>query len=409
MPEPTLVDLIHSKTQPYQGLWSKPSPMSLSPGMFGISKNWRFGGLVPEVRQPMTRAGNASQTVMGSAFVGRWAGLLNGVLTHVVALADGTIYSLATATGGARTLLSASSGKYGDTRLSTLFTSVSMAPVKDNRTGKEYLIIGDGVSYPRVWDPSNTTAGERIAINQPITQPTATPGVPIALTFPKFFPINSAANTNAYATGGAGFTGADVGASTVNNYAVLTITTGVTSPGSGTDYVELEMMATVDFSDCPQLVILIDTDYTSFENNVSISIGEGATTPVLVYDPSVASTTLDRPQKIRADGSGKRWYLVYSLANVPTASRNAADTIRFAWVGHSDPNATKTVNILGVMGSGKVEGNATYAITRGSLGSHAESPALKFFPRSMSPEFTKNLGVRKDLNLVLPNHPGILY
>lgn len=399
---PKTVVVMDAKERPYMGLWSKPALAALGLGMMSISKNFRFDGLVPKVRYPMTRSGtDAGATAAGSAWVGEWEGFLNGTMYCVVALANGTIYSMTPWASGLRTLISATSGKYGDTRLDTLFKMVWMAPAKDSRTGIEYLVIGDGKSYCRVWNPNEADAGEKIAVNEPITPPSANPAQGIVPTFPKKFTLSDAANTS-FVNSDADVVATEAGGSTAS-YIILTILSTVDSGDNSI----MTMGSAIDLSGCPQLIVYIESTYTTFEQNVKFALID-STGNTTIWDPSATATILKRPLKIAIGSTGKRHLLVFDINAVPAANRDAVTGVVATFVGTA-PASTQVVNILGVMGSGVIQGQALPAITLMNSGSRAESPALRFQSKDITPEYMKNLGCRQDENTILPVHPGILY
>jgi len=404
------------KGNPCLGQFSKKSPVMLDAGEFATVENFRLDELIPRVRWGMARTGTASVLGLNGDFcVGQWAGLLNGVFYlvqawYINATSNIAIYA-GTDPGGNLSEVTSNTGatKYGVTRLSSLYVQVSFAPFKDLRTGKEYLVIQDGVSSPRIWNPAESTSNQKVAINAEVTLPTVGPTHAGVLTFPIYFSVKDAANTS-YATGGSGFSGSDTtgsGSSSTANYPTLTITTGVTSPGSGSDYVTVTL-GTKDLSGCPQLALLYKTTYADFFEKVKIEIVDSGAGNTTIWDPS-ASSSIYRMDKINADTDSETFFALFAIDQIAAASRDAVTGLKFSWVGQSDPSATQTFEIYMVAGTGKIRGNALHSFAYLNSGSRSESAAIWLGAEHYQGEYVRNLGARQDLAVRIPNDARCFY
>lgn len=403
--------VFHPQTAQYRGLWSKPAIVTLQPGMFNTVKNWRIDDGVLRVRFPMTRSGtDAGATAVTGNFAGAWTGFINGVRKMVcVNVVDGSISEFSGIADGVRTALSAGSGKYGSTHLDTSFQTISFAVGKDTRSGKEYLVIQDGKSYARVWDPSETDTGEKIAINQPITLTTTTPAANSVLSMPKFVDVQDHTAVSYTNSHGTRFTAAD-GGTDPNNYISFAITTAATVNDTSQ-----WTFSSIDFSACKDLYIYCKLGtapnaYRSFVNQVKLELVDSGAGNTTLWDPSTASTstTLERPLVIPIGTDGVSFLLKFPLGHVPTTSRDTVTGLLWTFKGTA-PSVNQTLLFYCIMGSGLVMGQCAHALSLFNQGSRGESAGIWFDAQNTVGEFFRNLGGASTLTTTLPNDPRLFY
>lgn len=164
-----LLPLYNPRTAPFMGETTAMSAMALGDGHWASAINVNSDGDVMRVRYG-ARAIQATSPLTGGAFVGAWSGGMNGeaVVLSAWALNSLTyIYKLNLDTG-VWTEITEHNGKYGRSRMSG-YTPVSYAVVRDKTTisgeAMEYVVIQNGVDYPRVW------SGTQMSVHKPITVP----------------------------------------------------------------------------------------------------------------------------------------------------------------------------------------------------------------------------------------------
>lgn len=404
--------ILHPTEKPYRGLGSKPHLTTLPDGVYSIAKNERHEEDLPRVRWPMTRSGtDVTGAAITGPYMGAWTGYLNGLSKTVVASRQsGQIYSVSS--NGTHAEISGTTGiKYLNTRLSTSQKMVSFAPVKDARTGLEYLVIQDGVNSPRVWNPNETDSGEKVAINAAITPPSVLPAFNVVNTFPKTYTIYDASTTGAPSNSGANFTMADAGASTTNNYIIVTIAAAV---AAGDNTTQALASAAKDLSACPQLVLYLESPASTTANfnaqswidHIQVELVD-STGNTVIWNPAASPQTIRKPFKVDITTTGKVM-VIYDINWVGSTLRDAVTALKFTYRGSSPSNA-KTVWLNGVFGSGKIQGQATYTLSYLNQGSRAESPGIQYASENTNGEYFKNLGCRQDQEIALPNDYRVFY
>lgn len=405
--------IFDAKTQRFGGLFSQANATTLPAGFYSVAKNWRFDEALPRGRWGMGKINNA--TLATGHTVGTWSGTLNGQpyqiwAQYVDSISEIVLYKHTSFSTLDEITVTTGSFKYQDTRIAysspgTAGNPIHMAAVKDRSNGKEYLIIGCGEDYARVWDPTVSTSGSSVAINQPMsTTPEKTPLRQALVTFPKFYPLYDAASQSYTNLDGVDFFLDDVGTSSTTNYVVLR----ATSSAAVDDTADFNFVSAVDLSACRQIIFYYESTWTSIWEKVGVTLGENATyTDRAVWDPS-ASPRTNAPIIIPADTSGKRWYAVFSLDHIASANRDAVDDIRLTFE-RGTLSSTQTVNFFGIFGSGKILGQAFHALSYFNEGSRAESPGIWFNPEHYVGEGLRNLGVRASDESTLPNDPRVYY
>ena len=388
--------LFHPVEKPFRGLCSKRSIVALNQGLYNVVKNFRYDEELFRVRFPMTTPGTVTQSPLASSgkWIGKWSGHLNGVATRVAADNNGNVYSLGT--GHARTTLTASSGKYGDTRLDAQWLMVSFAPVKDKRTGIEYLVIQDGKGYARVWNPNETDSGERIAINQPISLPNGKALYPCVATMPKFFTVSNHSNTS-YSNSNARFSAADTaGSSTTANYIEWAIDTTAASGDTSA-----WTLGNIDLSGCPKLAVYIDGDYPGIMEQLQLDLTDSGAGSNTIWNRASTATVYKPYDVVTLDGDNKKRIYIFSIEHLTSAQRDAVTGLLWTFKG-TPPGVNKDIKCYGVWGCGKIQGGATYTISLLNQGSRAESPGLRYDAPDIVGEYLRNIGCSASLQERLP-------
>ena len=150
-----------------RGFASAMQPWALPPSLMAYIQNGRVGLGDLESRDGDSATSNVTGSASTQTVVGREVGYFDGVLTMFVALGDSngnktTVYK--TTDLATWTVVTPSSGGYGDTRLThSSSTQVYFSIVKDRSevdyTEYDMLIIQNGVDSPRIYAKANWAGG----------------------------------------------------------------------------------------------------------------------------------------------------------------------------------------------------------------------------------------------------------
>jgi hypothetical protein len=383
---------------PVQGIVSSMSGMSLNPGEWSQLGGWRLDKRSMRVRDAHIRWDGGGLPNDGS-FRGEHTGkFVAGTAADfaVVALRrSGTskvhIYATNTGTFAEQT---ASSGAYGDTRLSDSTNPVHMCVVQDKRDGANFLVIQNGVDYPLVYDGAGN-----IAFHRPIEFPSGGHDLKTVPTMAGYFLVSTTTRPTYTNLTAGKFSLSDTGTSP--NYSILVTvdSTWTTSADTGK-----ALFATpVDLSQSPQLVFAVETDVLNFMDSLKIEVSEDDATYYTVWDPTDAK--YKRTRAIEYDANTSRELFGFNIDAIRT-NLTAVDWIRFSWVGTA-PAADITMKIHMIAASGAVRGKARHKISYQNSVSRAES--IGQLITTVEPARIKDLGGPDMDGSRLPNSDEIFY
>jgi hypothetical protein len=315
---------------PVRGLASALSDGDLAPGsgLYRQLQNvrWADTGYL-YVRQQTQALGN-----LGDGTVRGLKGFtFNGVRTLFGGVKSGGLVSVYKSTdlGTTWSAVTQTSGDYGDTRLSEGAGDhlTSMAVVHDPTSGKDHLVVQNGVDFPLVYN------GSSVAKHEPISLPPNLGGMRTRLSWAMALAVSDHAATTYSNFGGMAL--ADGGTSPDN---VVTLT--INSSSVEDDAASVTFTEAVDWSGARMVYFPVEGTsdaISSFVDNVKIEV-EG-TTPVVLYDP----VTLTNPRPVVVP-QGQYSYIGYHVPS--TWIDEDLDTVRFIWGSPTSPLATYELDIL---------------------------------------------------------------
>jgi len=289
------------------------------------------------------------------------------------------------------TVITESSGAFGDTRFTDTGQLVQFQLVKDKFVGalssswrQDCVIMVNGSDTPRVYSDfygGGGGSGQKMCAIADIAIPSDTPAIKANL-FGSLtgFALNDAANTS-YASLDADFAFADSG-SGANSRPRLTVSTAVDKD----DWAVIDMATGVQLLGGKMLYTGIDTALPNFLENIKIEVGSYSgsfTSAATIWDPAnpceVASAGLDLTNKTLYGFDVERY-------NTATTY----DSIKLTWVANTAPLSNTTVDIFlvrpGVAPAAARKGGTEFAVALSNAGSHTESPA--YYPAI---EYSRNL------------------
>lgn len=360
--------LLDPESRPALGLVSARDQASLSPGEWAQLDNLRYEKGLLSCRGGMSAS---LGTVLASAtFKGIWKGYLWNSYCIVVALEVGgavRIYRSTNATSWAE--LTASSGKYGNTRFSTSggvvrFTVVPRTFGTEDGTGSILLACNGADEVLAITSANASKVTE-------ITAPLPVQDKPVLVDVVQFFMDMQPLVAGDFSATGAGISLAVNGADP-NLQARLSITSGVTN-GSTATITESISNVTASALD-RQLLIGVDTAYSLLWDKVKVTVGG-----TVVWDPSDAGN-YTRPVPVFLDNSQRALWVF----NFPKLSGTTTlTTVVFTWIAATieAPASTQTVDIFTIAltyGGGLVKADASLAVSSVNSGSGTESPGVVY-------------------------------
>lgn len=365
-----------------QGLKTRYPGAALPPGFFSALENVRWCG--EDTISVRSGLGTTLGTVGSSGSpCGHATLLLNGTTTHLTAIDTGAVVEVYKSTDGGATWtqITASSGKYGDTRLTTGYKvdfETARAPFATSSV--DYLIISNGYDYPRVYNPNTGLT----AIHQPITADDGARNVPMKLKPYTYLTVSDQANTT-YATSGGGVTMADTGTSPDN-----TVRISITAATAQNDYATCSFgTSCTPSTDCKQVLMGVETAYAEFLDYCKVELYNG-TSYTTIYDPYSTSSSVNLPPvTIGMDGTGNRTLIAFPLDTAAfTAAFGTQWTtnilkVTFAAPTAKAPGSTQTVDIFLLAFSGTRDpGFTTFGIAYRNQGASSFSPGVVYAKRS---------------------------
>jgi len=359
-------------------------PAALRDGESALLQNLRIRERIPVVRGACTKL-TPSVPVAGASYKGSWCGKLNGNFYLVAAyLVSGSIriYLLNTSTWG-WSELTASSGYFGSTFLTTSVYDVEFCKVPVTRDGKRDVLViyAQSSGYPIVWDPSQP-AGMTVSKLLPISVPGSADAYQSVQSFPVYANLQS--GTFAFTQFNTRFSFAYNGSAPNRNIKLT-----MSGSTQANDWAVIDMTAglTKDLSNSRQLVLRVnETGSSGFLSLCKVEISEDGSSWFVVGDPS----DINKSPVTVSDSlvAGVTWF-AYSLSGIASASRDAVRYIRITTTVNAVA-ASAYCNIGLIAGSGNIPGLSDWCVSFRNHYSGAESPRQYLSVGSMTP--VANLG-----------------
>jgi hypothetical protein len=375
-----------------RGMFSALAPGALHPGQFSLIQDLRFDTAALQARYPTvshsttglpsyhTNSGYPNTSGPGR---GIWSGQLNGTTYVIQAVYDGTKVGIYFSTDGLTyTTGTATSGAYGDTRMTDTGLPFSFAAANNPNDGNDYLLIQNGTDQPRVF----STASANSVHVWPINQYSAPAW---AETTPVYGRLRSLVNLSTI-----------TGITSEESYGGASQTDFVVSQaGSGSDtYWTLLVKDTVaagyvtycqvsNFDLNTQVVIASDNYASSLWSQIAIDVSTNGTTWVPLY--GTGGTYAAPVENLWTDpafpgsagttgGLGGEDLLAYNCAQLAQISPGTTYSyIAFRYVGTPPANGT-TFNIHLIAGGGDFEAfQNVFALSYAGLNQIDESPGVQ--------------------------------
>jgi hypothetical protein len=419
---PTLSEFVFYSVgdNPMRGLRSKAfSPLNPpKSGYYNQLQNTRWA----DTGVLQVRAGIPAALSSAIGASGIWRGAMSSVFNNV----HGTIFSTTkdssnkthvwSSTDGATfTEITASSGKYGDTRIvadgSNNDYATAFAVVHDKFTAKDVAVFQNGYDSPRVYDGTSFVKHEAVPL------PTNTNFMRTFASWVNHVPIGNPA-TFTVGGGGAGVVLTDGGVASPNDYAHLVINAAATG-----DNAFFTITTPLHWESAKQIHFIIEATsdaIRTFVQGIKITVHDtGGLTKSLYepYDATVAGSDAF-PQPFQTSIAGTSNWLVLSYP-VPTDwITTTADKVTFTWAQAASSGASVTVQVLSVAASNyaasAIMGGFQHALSYYNAASRAESPEIVLKAQT---QMLQALGVRHSTisdskstdGILIPNDPALAY
>jgi hypothetical protein len=318
------------------------------------------------------------------------------------------------------TEITASSGKYGDTRIvadgSNNDYETSFALVHDAPSGKDCVVIQNGYDSPRVYDGTALVKHEEVPLPSNLDS---------MRTFFQWKETTSYGNPAHFTVGGGGagtVVATDGGAASPDDFVTLTIN------GAATGANAFVTQATpVHHEDAAQIHIAVEGTSDAiqkFVQGIKIQARDTAGTPATksLYEPADAtvagSDAYPQPTQTAINGVPGWVILTYQ---VPTDWVTASvDRYTFTWAIAVSSGASVSLNILSIFASNhttsSIKGDCEHAIAYYNSGSRAESAEVVL---DVHQQFLQALGVKtvtsatfgtvSTLGATIPHSPLLRY
>lgn len=360
------MDTTLSLLQSYRGLRTSVHPSALGLGYLSEAKNVRYDDGVIALRGgiELVDAQGIAQTYKGGAFFDR-----DGNNYYVFAMSHGSsdvriYYSVYSGTWSAASEVTASSGKYGNTRMSEPESGFVTFTGVPGPFGTSFVIVQNGVDDPRVVALGGSPyTAKNVAITAPNELSNNTP----TFTAADFLDIMNAGATVATTVSGSGLSPGVGGSPQYWEF---------TSSGSGVSDGDIAQLyqngLTVDCSDSNQVWIVGETGDEGFLYGFKWSIRDSSGNLYVVHDPENGRDNITRvPTNIPS-----LWVYVIPIGeHTRTASLNAINGIRIE-AQNAGLGVSQSLKIRAFLASGKVPGGSQYAISWLNSSTRAESPSV---------------------------------
>jgi len=426
-----LRSIYNPATMPCRGMKSFPHPASLQDGEFNLLQNLRIEdfGLV-------TRGGAKAQTSgEGSTDVIKGAAILsvNGVQFAIVArqtagagLVD--VYIMVISGSGSIgpttwVQITSASGKYGNTRLSASTEFVNFAVVKESdayTTGttipsnREYIVINNGIDYPRIYDPSGGGGVDNMAIHSEIEAPDFAP-TRSNFTWAQFVTIATLVGSS---SGTATFTNPTAGQGAISIFPTSA------TPGNLVRWPFASLvMANSEILAAEQFHIVYKCDGEPFpwtKVKVRLQRDTVGTYNYVLHTPAIIADEEWMDPVVVALG-GDYYLAAFSTAQIYSDTpaylgylKNLGDNITgiaIEWYGEggtASPAVQTSITMIGIGISGAIQAGASFGLTHYNEGSKAESRG-RIARNAGGARLAVVGGASKFEHLRLPENPGLYY
>lgn len=352
---------------------------------------------------------------------GIWRGVFSSVFNNAHGVLFGTTKDTSNKThvwkstdGATWTEITASSGKYGDTRIvadgSNNDYATSFAVPHDKFTALDCAVFQNGNDFPRIYDGTNFVKVE------PVPLPTNTNFMRTFLNWVNHVPIgNPASFTVGGGAGGVVLTNG--GAASPNDYIHLAITAAVTG-----DEGHFTITTPVHWENAKQINIFVEGNSDALRTLIQgakITVHDTGGLTKSLYEPYDATIVGSDayPQPFQTTIAGTSNWVVLSYP-VPTDwITTTADKVTFTWA-QATTSGTAALEVLGICASNYsasgIMGGCQHAVSYYNAGSRAES-AEKVLP--IQSQMLQALGVRHSTvsdgtstdGILIPNDPALAY
>lgn len=364
--------------KPYTGIATFPDPSILGVGKFPIGQNLRSRAGTPTVRNGIDKIAQHTLAETNPYNGGMWMGYTGGQYRKIgscnlASASKSILFDIDTGTE-----ITAGSGKFGDTRLTTINDTQyqpQFTPITDRLNGTYKILVSTGTDYPSVvyHDGSAWVCCPHIAIDPSLEWLDET----VQLQANGFFSFKSNAYTTLTDSGG-GLSSADDNSkyhpytATAGNAVKFTASTSTASGDHAT--ITQATLGSIDCTGASQLWLVLDTWMSDWLDSFAVSLGKSGSYTT-IWDPTSVNYT--RPVRVALDGTTKALYAInldYDTIN----ALSTVDAIRFTYKKGFVPDAAINFWVIAAAFSGVSAGGTQIACSRYNPYSHAESPASVF-------------------------------
>lgn len=370
------VPLYDAERNPFRGLYSSPSPVSLMPGMFSVAQNVRTDDRALSCRNGVTALLAAGPSVTNGVFVGgtidAWgSGVLAIAGIYDPAVSKVRIYSnLYTGSWLGWSEATASSGKWGDTRMTMPTDGLLQFSRLRNLDGSDKFVVQSGIASEKPRIIGEDGAPTAIIANV-VEPPLAASAEPPIATMKKPFDIASGSWTHTVTAGGNPWVASTQGSGP--NQFLRFASNGAVVIDSG-KAARSVLASGQDLTDCRQVCFLwsceLDADIWK-KLKVELAIG-GTPTYLTILDPDnniLEAVTTDRV--FTADGDS------FYLTAIPIPPGTTVTDVRgFRLTAAQELAVSLELNVAMFAGSGRVPGGAQYALAFENSFNDVESPGI---------------------------------
>ena len=396
----SILRLFDPSGNPVRGMRSYPTPSGLPRGFWSQLTNVYFDNSALKVRDGASKL-TPSVPVANASFRGAWQGYLNGTAYIIAAYRVGSytqVYSCNTTTFAWTELTGDGTGVNGAYAGNTRFPTdgdVVYAPSYNPQLGAEFLVVQNGVDYPRIYSPATTEPGALVTIHQLVTVPNAPNALQVLLNWPVQVTLFSPGTFGITATGykylwleqgyyAAADSSVTVALKTGIGGAIpsaLTWTSGPLNFASSKYVVFLCRSGNAAVGATPAIIgtpLMWNQVQVCMSSNPAVLAPNGTTcqsvwSPVHsqyapVYIPDIDPTD---PYKFA---------VAFPLSNVDVTQASITATKQFIFYLNDNiagpitaPLSESDVTILAIYGDGSVPGTSVYGLSYAASGSGAES------------------------------------
>lgn len=371
-----LVPLYDAERQPYKGLFSSPSPVALGMGMFSAAQNVREDGNALSCRNGVTALLSAGPSVTNGVFVGGAIETWGSNLLALAGIYDPAVskvriyYNLYSGSWLGWGESTASSGKWGDTRM-TMPTDGPLQFVRlSNLDGSDKFVVQSGIASekPRIIMEDGSPTAIIASVVDPVLSATAEPAI---AGMKKVFTVSTGTWTHSVTAGGNTWTTTTAG-TTPDQYINLASGAGVgITSGKASQSI---LAAGLDLTDCRQACFIwacaLDDQIWQ---KVKVELVIGATpTYLTILDPD--NNILEAVTTERVFASGSESFYMTAIPIPPGTT--VTDVRGFRITAQQDLISDIVLKIAMFAGGGRVPGGAEYALAFENSFTDIESPGI---------------------------------